>query len=75
MHSFNSIKRRLKNYRIYWDTTRGKGSHGVFVGPDKQGIRRLYTIPASQQKEIDKVYIRGICRRFGIDEKDLLSDK
>jgi len=75
MHSFNSIKRRLKNLGIYWDSSRGKGSHGVFIGPDRQGIRRLFPIPSTQQKEIDRNYLKGICRRFGIEEKELLSDK
>jgi hypothetical protein len=70
---FSRLKRRLKRYQIYWDQDKGKGSHGSFIGPDKDGNSQSYTIPLKQQNETEKVYLKGVCNRFGLDPDELFS--
>jgi hypothetical protein len=59
----------LKNHGIYLDVSRGKGGHGSFRGNDINGNYQLYPLPAAQmKKEVTGNYIRGLLRRFGLDE-------
>lgn len=72
--SFSSLRRRLKKHRIYWVPRKGKGGHGGFVDPDKQNRKQAYPLPSSQQKEVRKVYLKPLCRRFGLTPKELFGD-
>ena len=47
--------------------SRTKGSHCIFHRPSGKG--RPYPVPAhnGMKTEIPDVYIRGICRAFGLD--------
>jgi hypothetical protein len=69
VYPINKLKNILKNYGIYWDASRGKGGHGAFRGKDVNGNYRLYPLPSGQHKtEVTGTYIRGLLRRFGLDE-------
>jgi hypothetical protein len=70
-YKFSSLKRRLKHHQIFWNQQRGKGSHGVFEGKDRDGNQQAYTMPSSQQKEVMRVYLRGVCTRFGLEPDEL----
>ena len=70
---FNQIRRRLKDYKIYWNSSRGKGSHGVFLGPDSEGQIQSYPIPRNQQREIERIYLTTLLKRFGINPDEFFS--
>ena len=69
--SFRELKKKLKLAGIEWYPSRGKGSHGTFRGEDVDGKMRSYPIPYSQQREVDRNYLKGVLRRFGVG-KDVL---
>ncbi|MBA7556114.1 hypothetical protein ES705_48812 [subsurface metagenome] len=68
---FSSLKRRLKRYQIYWVPRKGKGGHGGFVGPDRNGNKQSFPLPSSQHKEVHRIYLKGLCRRFQLGVKQL----
>ena len=70
---FSRLKRRLKNREIFWNAQHGKESHGSFEGKDQDGNQQSYTIPAKQQRDVGRVYLRGLCTRFGLDPDELFS--
>lgn len=62
---FRELKKLLSKYGIEWDETRGKGSLGAFVGLSfATRIRRVYTLPAYQQKNVSKAYLGPLRRAF-----------
>jgi len=65
--SFRHVKKKLKELDILWDPSRGKGSHGCFIGPHQQ-TRRLHAfpLPRHQQKEINIDFFNALRRRFGL---------
>lgn len=69
---FSSLKRHLKKYQIYWEPRKGKGGHGSFVGPDKDGNKQSFPLPSNQHKEVRKTYLKALCRRFQLDVSQLL---
>jgi len=71
---FRELANRLKSLSIYWEKGRGKGSHGCFVGPDANGKIQAYPIPKSNQKDVCRSYLKGLCQRFGIDTSSFFSD-
>ena len=68
---FRTFKKLLKPHDILWSPSKGKGSHGGFVGFDKNGIKQVYTLPDSERREIRKIYIKGLLTRFGLSESDI----
>ena len=64
LFKFSVLKRRLKKHHIYWRLRKGKGGHGSFVGPAADGEIQSYPLPTSQHREVRKVYLKGLCRRF-----------
>jgi len=69
------LKKILKKFGIEWDASRGKGSHGVFVGLSHvTRIREVYPIPKSQQRQMSDAYLRPLRRTFELTEKDGVSD-
>ena len=72
--SFSPLKRQLKKYEIYWRPRKGKGGHGSFVGPDRNGNIQSFPLPSSQHKEIRKIYLKGLCRRFQLDASELFKE-
>ncbi len=70
---FRELKKKLRLVDIEWYPSRGKGSHGTFRGEDVGGKMRSYPIPHSQHREVDRNYLKGILRRFGLGE-DVLMD-
>jgi hypothetical protein len=72
--SFSSLKRRLKRHQIYWHPRKGKGGHGSFVGLDRDGSKHSFPLPSSQHREVRKVYLKGLCRRFQLSENQLFGD-
>jgi len=69
--SFRKIKKNLSKIDISWDTKRGRGSHGCFIGPNQETKRlHSYPVPQNQQREITIDYVNGIRRRFGLTGKE-----
>lgn len=70
LRSFRRIRKNLVALNIKWDSTRGKGSHGCFIGPHQEtGTLNTYPIPKDQQREINIDYIKRLRRRFGLTDK------
>lgn len=67
---FSSIIRALRHLG-FEVAEPNAGSHWHVHGPGG----KAYTVPAHNgpKSEIDDKYIRGLCRAFGIDEKDFRS--
>ncbi len=63
---FRHIRKQLKELGIYWVPDKGKGSHGSFVGPDQDGNIHAFTLPRSQQSEVNRDYLAALRRRFGL---------
>jgi len=63
---FRHIRKQLKELDIYWVPDKGKGSHGAFVGPNQDGNIQAFTLPRSQQSEINRDYLVALRRRFGL---------
>lgn len=73
---FRELKKVLERYGIDWDSRRGKGSHGAFVGDSYiTKLRQVFTVPASQQREVSQVYIRPLRRRFELTAENGVSDE
>ena len=67
---FRTVKNALADLGIIWRPARGKGSHGCFVGPHQQtSTRHSYPIPSHQQREMNVDYLKGLRRRFGLNDK------
>ncbi len=67
---FNTVAKVLSSYGIVWEKSRGKGSHGAFVGNDKDGNSQSFPLPRSQHKDVHKHYLKELCRRFQLDPND-----
>ena len=69
LKSFRQIKNNLNEIGIFWDPKRGKGSHGCFIGPNKEtGGLHAFPIPKSQQREINIDYLKALRRHFGLTD-------
>lgn len=66
---FRHIRKKLEQLGINWRPDKGKGSHGSFVGPDRDGNKHSYTLPRSQQSFINRDYFNGLRHRFGLTGK------
>jgi hypothetical protein len=72
---FRELKRILSQFCIEWDARRGKGSHGAFVGLSHVSrLRRVYVLPASQQKEVSRAYLNPLRRTFELTNEHGVSD-
>lgn len=62
------LNRVLFAYGIWYETAPGGGSHARY----KNGTD-TYPVPASngERTELDDVYIRACCRKFGLDFKEI----
>ena len=70
LKSFHQVRRKLATLNIVWHPERGRGSHGCFVGQNQEtGVNHVYPIPRNQQREICPDYLKGIRRRFGLEDK------
>ncbi len=73
---FRALRKKLAQYDIAWDESLGKGSHGVFVGLTlRTRIRRVFPLPASQQKDVSQPYLKSLRRKFELTPDDDISDK
>ena len=62
----------LARLGVHWYPGKGKGSHGAFVGLSKQSrIRRAFTLPKSQQREVSRGYLNPLLRTFELSDDDL----
>ena len=71
-YKFRKLRKALKQKGIEWHQAKGKGSHGAFVGL-VNGKSVVYTLPDSEQKEVKKIYLRDLIRRFEIKDKNLFT--
>ena len=72
---FRDLKKVLSRFGIEWDARRGKGSHGAFVGLSHVSrLRRVYVLPASQQKEVSQAYLNPLRRTFELTSEHGVSD-
>lgn len=62
------LKRALEQHGILYENPPGGGSHGRFTDG-----RTVYPVPARNglKTEVGDVYIRGVCRCFGLDLAEL----
>ena len=62
------LKRALEAFGLTVETPRGGGSHWRVT----DGVRS-YSVPLPNgvKTELSDVYVRGVCRAFGLDEKAL----
>lgn len=63
----------LSRYSIDCDTSRGKGSHCMFVRVNREG-RTSYPVP-KRGKEVLQVYVRGCRKAFKLTAEDGVSDR
>jgi len=63
------LVRVLASFGITVEPPRGGGSHWKATGPDGT----IYMIPAhnAERTELSDVYVRKVCRTFGIDYDEL----
>ncbi len=62
---FRKLKKLLKEYGIIWDSSRGKGSHGVFIGLSHvTKLNQTYPLPGNQQDTVSPAYLKPLRRRF-----------
>ena len=66
-YEFRLLKAKLSDLGIIWDRSRGKGSHGVFMGEDMSGRPQCFPIPRNQQKQVHKSVLNKLRRRFQLD--------
>ncbi|MFW5920388.1 MAG: type II toxin-antitoxin system HicA family toxin [Polyangiales bacterium] len=64
------LEKALKKHGVSLEQPKGGGSHWKFAADNPD---RKYPIPAHNGKksEISDVYIKALCRHFGIDPDDL----
>lgn len=73
---FRELRKRLEKFGIMWDAKVGKGSHGAFVGLSKRTrIRRVYPLPADQQRDVSNKYLKPLRRQFELTPEDGVSDE
>lgn len=63
----------MKKFLIELDSSMGSGSHACFTEKDQSGNPQKYPIPKG--KEIDKVYVKGVRRRFQLTDEFGVSDE
>jgi len=69
VYPIRKLKKKLKQYGIIWVSHRGKGGHGIFQGQDTNGEIQSYPLPSAEhKKEVTGNYLRGLLRRFGLNE-------
>lgn len=74
--NFKRLRKKLAEYGIEWDERKGKGSHGVFVGLSHvTHIRRVYTLPKKQQKEVNNIYLCPLRRAFELTPEHGVTDE
>lgn len=69
-YPFRKLRKKLALQGIEWDRKGGKGSHGVFAGPDRHGRRQSFPLPRSQQREVTQDYMNALRRRFGLQGRE-----
>ena len=63
---FWAIRRALRTYSsLHLEERPGKGSHTVIR--DQQGRTYVLTLHRGEHSDVSDVYIRGLCRAFGLD--------
>jgi hypothetical protein len=65
---FKRVAKALRKWGVQIERRAGKGSHAVLH--DGQG--NIYPIPLTNgdRTELDDVYLRGLCRAFGLEFED-----
>lgn len=61
------LKQILASFGVEFDSSRGKGSHGLFV-------RGSDTYPVPNESDVLIPYVRGCRKKFRLTEKDGVSD-
>jgi hypothetical protein len=67
------LRRILKRYGIFEDSSLGKGSHTTFVQVRPTGTL-TYPVPTTRS-DILICYVRGCRKRFGLSAEDGVTDK
>ena len=67
------LRRILKSYDAWEDSSRGKGSHTMFFRR-VDGSLYSYPIP-THRPEINDSYVRGVRKRFKLTPADGVSDE
>lgn len=68
---FRAVVQALKSYAIEVRTRPGKGSHVILHGGG--GLIYPVSLHNGDKTELSDVYVRGICRAFGIDYQEFKS--
>ena len=66
-YRFKLLKDKLSDLGIIWDSSRGKGSHGVFMGEDQSGRQQCFPIPRTQQRQVQKQMLNKLRVRFQLE--------
>ena len=73
--NFRKLKKKLAEYAIRWDPSVGHGSHGAFIGLSRiTKTREAYTLPKTQQREVDSKYLKPLRRAFELLPEHGVSD-
>jgi hypothetical protein len=68
------LRRILAGFGIEEDSSKGKGSHTVFIQRDSDGkVIAQYTVPTNRN-DLLVCYVRGCRKRFGLKVEDGTSD-
>ncbi|MBI3127835.1 MAG: type II toxin-antitoxin system HicA family toxin [Candidatus Tectomicrobia bacterium] len=70
---FRELERILRDLGILSLADRGKGSHVVFLRPEKEGSRKGVTYPVKHHGDNSDVsvhVVQSIIRAFGLSPKD-----
>lgn len=63
----------LGRFGVQWVSSRGKGSHGIFVKHTPEGDA-TYPVPASS-RDVLVCYVRGCRKKFKLTAADGVSDR
>lgn len=68
----NELRRILRSFDVFEDTSRGKGSHTLFYKDFPEG-RFTYPVP-THDKDVKNVYVDGCRKKFHLRRDDGVSD-
>jgi len=71
-YPLKKLRKILKSYNAWEDSTRGKGGHTAFIR-EVDGVGELYPIPNS--REVENCYVKGVRRKFKLTKDDHVSDE
>ena len=66
------LRQILRRYQVSEDTSRGKGSHTLFIRMLPEG-KASYPVPTSKE-DVASVYVRALRKKFRLTEMDGVTD-